>query len=105
MIAFLVAALGNVYYFAASKPLDIVARERSLDSARSVTGVLLGVVGSGDGDDATMRRKRDLRLAVFNGTSLLAVLAGPGLAALFSSCRRATTRCLISTRTALLDYF
>jgi len=46
--------------------------------------VLLGVVGSGDGDDSTMRRKRDLRLAVFNGTSLLAVLAGPGLAALFS---------------------
>ena len=84
VIAFLVAALGNVYYFAASKPLDIVVARAIVGLGSSVTGVLLGVVGSGDGDDATMRRKRDLRLAVFNGTSLLAVLAGPGLAALFS---------------------
>ena len=84
VIAFLVASIGNVYYFAASKPLDIVVARAIVGLGSSVTGVLLGVVGSGDGDDSTMRRKRDLRLAVFNGTSLLAVLAGPGLAALFS---------------------
>ena len=84
VIAFLIAALGNVYYFAAARPLDIVIARAIVGLGSSVTGVLLGVVGSGDGDDSTMRRKRDLRLAVFNGTSLLAVLAGPGLAALFS---------------------
>ena len=84
VIAFLVASIGNVYYFAASKPLDIVVARAIVGLGSSVTGVLLGVVGSGDGDDSTMRRKRDLRLAVFNGTSLIAVLAGPGLAALFS---------------------
>ena len=84
VIAFLIAALGNVYYFAAARPLDIVIARAIVGLGSSVTGVLLGVVGSGDGDDASTRRKRDLRLAVFNGTSLLAVLAGPGLAALFS---------------------
>ena len=84
VIAFLVAAMGNVYYFAASRPLDVVVARAIVGLGSSVTGVLLGVVGSGNCEDATMRRKRDLRLAVFNGTSLLAVLAGPGLAALFS---------------------
>ena len=83
-IAFLVAALGNVYYFAAHRPADVVAARAIVGVGSSVTGVLLGVVGSGNGDDAESRRTRDLRLAVFNGTALLAVLAGPGLAALFS---------------------
>ena len=84
VVAFLVAAIGNVYYFAASRPLDVVVARAIVGLGSSVTGVLLGVVGSGNCEDASSRRKRDLRLAVFNGTSLLAVLAGPGLAALFS---------------------
>ena len=43
VIVFLVASIGNVYYFAAARPLDVVIARAIVGLGSSVTGVLLGV--------------------------------------------------------------
>ena len=47
----------------------------------------MAVVAAGDAADAAARARRDRNLALFNGTSLLALLLGPGLAAVFAYAR------------------
>ena len=81
-----VASLGNLYYFMASRPWDVVFSRAIVGVGSSVTSVLMAVVGRSS-EDLASRRVRDRRLAFFNATSLLAILVGPGLAACFSFAR------------------
>lgn len=83
VIFFIIAGLGNLYYFAARRPGDVVAARCVVGFGSSVTSVLMGIVGRAS-DGAAQRSVRDRRLAVYNATSLLAILAGPGLSACFA---------------------
>jgi len=83
-LLFMVACMGNLYYYAAKSPRDVVAARAIVGVGSSVTGILMAVVAAGDAADAAARARRDRNLALFNGTSLLALLLGPGLAAVFA---------------------
>ena len=86
VVFFLIAALGNLYYFAARRPVDVVVSRAVVGVGSSVSSVLCSVVGTAT-DDPEARKIRDKRLAVFNATALLAILAGPGLSACFALVR------------------
>jgi len=76
-----VACLGNLYYFSATRQVDVVVARAVVGLGSAVTSVLMGVVGRCATDDPAQKAVRDRRLAVYNGTALLAILLGPGLAA------------------------
>ena len=83
-LLFMVACLGNLYYYAAKRPADVVAARAIVGVGSSVTGILMAVVAAGDAASPEARARRDRNLTLFNGTSLLALLLGPGLAAMFA---------------------